>query len=63
MHLVNDPVPLHSRLANNKVTEQLVSLLGLFGRKGFLDLEGLVEAAELLFSHFVFWPQSRLQGS
>jgi hypothetical protein len=50
VHLVYDPVPLCSRLADNKATEQFVSLLGLFDREGFLGLEGLVEVAELLFS-------------
>ncbi len=49
MHLVYDPVPLRSRLANDKATEQLVSLLGLFDGEGFLGLEGLVEVAELFF--------------
>ena len=29
VHFIHDPVPIPSRLANNKATEQLVSLLGL----------------------------------
>jgi hypothetical protein len=44
---------LHSHLADDKATEQFVSLLGLINRKKFLGLEGLVEVAELLFSCFL----------
>jgi hypothetical protein len=54
VHLVYDPVPLRLHLADNKATEQLVSLLGLFDRKGFLGLEGLVKVNELLFPCFFF---------
>ncbi len=53
MHLVYDPVPLCSRLADNEAMEQLVSLLGLFDREGFLGLERLIEVAELLLSRFL----------
>jgi hypothetical protein len=53
VHLVYDPVPLHSCLANKKATEQSVSLLGLFDLKGFLGLVGLIEVAELLLSRFL----------
>mgnify|MGYP000247281785 CR=1 FL=1 len=47
VHLVYDLVPLRSRLADNKATEQFVSLLGLIDREGFLGLEGLVEVEVL----------------
>jgi hypothetical protein len=40
---------LRSRLADDKATEQFVSLLGLINREGFLGLEGLIEVSELLF--------------
>ncbi len=53
MHLVYDPVSLHLHLAGSKATEQLVSLLGLFDREGFLGLEKLVEVVELLLSCFL----------
>ena len=42
VHFIHDTVPLRSRLANNKATEQFICLLGLINRKGFLGLEGLV---------------------
>ncbi len=54
VHLIYDPVPLRSRLADNEATGQLVSLLGLFNCKGFLGLERLVKVAELLFSCFFY---------
>ncbi len=53
MHLVYNPVPLHSCLIDNEATEQSVSLLGLINHEGFLGLEGLVEVAELLFPCFL----------
>ncbi len=53
VHLVYDPVPFYSRLADNEAMEQLISLLGLFDRKECLGLEGLVEVAELLLSCFL----------
>jgi hypothetical protein len=53
VHLIDDPVPLHSHLADDEAMEQFVRLLGLFDRKGFLGLEGLVQIAELLFSDFL----------
>ncbi len=53
VHLVYNPVPLRSRLADNQATEEFVSLLGLIDREGFLGLEGLVEVAELLFPCFL----------
>jgi hypothetical protein len=52
VHLINNPIPLRSRLANNKVTEQLVSLLRLHGSNVFLGLKGFLEFVELLFSCF-----------
>jgi hypothetical protein len=52
VHFIHDSIPLHSRLANNKAAEQLVSLLGQFNIDGFLGLEGLVKLAELLLSCF-----------
>ncbi len=52
MHFVNDPVPLRSDLANNKATEQLISLLGHFDSEDFLGLEGLIKLVEFLLSCF-----------
>ncbi len=42
VHFVQDSVTLHLCLADNKATEQLVSLLGQLNHDGFLGLEGLV---------------------
>ncbi len=53
VHLIYNPVPLRTRLADNEATEQLISLLGLFNCEGFLGLGGLVEVAELLLSSFL----------
>ncbi len=53
VHLIHDPVPLRSRLANNEAMEQFVCLLGLINRKGFLGLEGLVQFGELLLPCFL----------
>ncbi len=53
MHLVYNPIPLRSCLADDEATEQLVSFLGLIDHEGFLGLEGFVEVAELLFSCFL----------
>ncbi len=63
VHFIHDTVPLHSRLADNKATEQFVCLLGLVDREGFLGLEGLIQIGELLFSLLPSRPESRLQGS
>jgi hypothetical protein len=52
VHFINDSVPLHLRLADNKATEQLVSLLGQFNSDDFLGLEGLVKLVEFLLSCF-----------
>jgi hypothetical protein len=52
VHLVNDAVPIRSRLADNEATERLVSLLGLFNCERFLGLEGLVEIRKLLLLSF-----------
>jgi hypothetical protein len=56
VHLVHNPVPLHSRLADNKAREQFVCLLGLIDRKGFLGLEGLVQIGEFLLPCFLLGP-------
>jgi hypothetical protein len=52
VHLVDNPIPLRLRLANDKATEQLVSLLGLCNSDVFLGLEGFLEFIELLFLCF-----------
>jgi hypothetical protein len=52
VHLIHDPIPLHLRLANDKATDQLVSLLGLRNSNGFLSLESFLEFVELYFSCF-----------
>ncbi len=52
VHLIHDSVPLHLCLANNKATEQLISLLGLFNSNDFLGFEGFIELIELLLSCF-----------
>ncbi len=49
VHLVDDPIPLRSCLADDKATEQLVCFLGLCDGKVFLGLEGFLELVELLF--------------
>jgi hypothetical protein len=43
VHLIHNAVPLRLRLTADEVTEQPVSLLGLFDRERFLGLEGLVQ--------------------
>jgi hypothetical protein len=43
VHLVDNPVLLHLRLADNEATEQLVSLLSLCNSNVFLGLEGFLE--------------------
>ena len=48
MHLVYNPIPLRSCLADNEAMEQLVSLLGLLDSNVFLGLEGFLEFVELL---------------
>ncbi len=52
VHFIHNSVSLRLRLADNKATEQLVSLLGQFDSNDFLGLEGLVEFVELLLSCF-----------
>ena len=52
VHFIHNSAPLHSRLANNKAKEQLVSLLDQFNSEGVLGLEGLVKLVELLISCF-----------
>jgi hypothetical protein len=51
VHLVNNPIALHLRLANDKATEQLVCLLGFCNSKVLLGLEGFLELIQLVFSH------------
>jgi hypothetical protein len=47
VHLVDDPVPLPLRLADDEATEQLISLLGHCNCNVFLGLEGFLEFIEL----------------
>ncbi len=42
VHFIHNSVPLRLRLADDKATEQLVSLPGQFDRDDFLGLAGLV---------------------
>ncbi len=63
VHLVNNPIPLHLRLANNEATEQLVCLLGLFDIKVFLGLGNFLEFVKLLFFILLSQLRSCCQGN
>ena len=52
VHLIHDPVPISSCLADDKEMEQFVSLLGLLGSDVLLGLEGFLEIAQFLLSCF-----------
>ncbi len=52
VHFIHDPVPIGLILANNKATEQLVSLLGLLDSNVLLGLEGFLEITQFLVSCF-----------
>jgi hypothetical protein len=52
VHLIHNPVLLRLRLADDKATEQLISLLGLFDSNDILGIEGFTELVELLLSSF-----------
>ncbi len=52
VHLIHNPVPVSLCLADNKATEQIISLLGLLVSDVFLGLEGFLEIAQFLLSHF-----------
>ncbi len=49
VHLIDNPIPLLLRLADDKAMEQLISLLGICNSKVLYGLEGFLEFVELLF--------------
>ena len=60
VHLVDNLVPLGSRIADNKTTEHLVRLLGFGNREALLGLEGLLVLGkhlllDFLHSFCLFW--------
>jgi hypothetical protein len=63
VHLVNDPVPLHLRLANNEAAEQLICLLGLCNREVLLGLEDFLELVKLVLLFLFFCSLSCCQGN